>query len=58
MRNAYADEILKIAVADPRIVVLGGAIACEVGAEQFLTFNEDQAGLAETTGFTVWKGEP
>lgn len=32
------------------------AIACEVGAEQFLTFDEDQANLAEAAGFGVWKG--
>ena len=34
------------------------AIACEVGAEQFLTFDEDQADLAEAAGFMVWKGKP
>ena len=32
------------------------AIACEVGAEQFLTFDEDQASLAEAAGLVVWKG--
>ena len=32
------------------------AIACEVGAEQFLTFDEDQATLAEAAGLVVWKG--
>jgi predicted nucleic acid-binding protein len=32
------------------------AIACEVGADQFLTFDEDQANLAEAAGFGVWKG--
>ena len=32
------------------------AIACEVGAEQFLTFDEDQADLAEAAGLPVWKG--
>jgi len=33
------------------------AIACEVGAEQFLTFDEEQAALAEAAGFGVWKGD-
>ena len=33
------------------------AIACEVGAEQFLTFDEDQAGLAKAAGLAVWKGK-
>jgi len=32
------------------------AIACEVGAEQFLTFDEDQADLAKAAGFAVWNG--
>jgi len=32
------------------------AIACEVGAEQFLTFDEDQSNLAEAAGLAVWKG--
>jgi predicted nucleic acid-binding protein len=32
------------------------AIACEVGAEQLLTFDEDQASLAEAAGLVVWKG--
>lgn len=34
------------------------AIASEVGAEQFLTFDEDQAGLAKAAGFAVWNGAP
>ena len=33
------------------------AIACEVGGEQFLTFDEDQASLAEAAGLMVWKGK-
>lgn len=33
------------------------AIACEVGAEQFLTFDKDQARLAESAGMAVWKGK-
>lgn len=32
------------------------AIACEVGAEKFLTFDEDQAALASVAGLQVWKG--
>ena len=32
------------------------AIACEVDAEQFLTFDDDQATLAEAAGLVVWKG--
>ncbi len=32
------------------------AIACEVGAEQFLTFDEEQSNLAEAAGLAVWKG--
>ncbi len=33
------------------------AIACEVGAEFFLTFDEDQAALADVAGLEVWKGD-
>ena len=33
------------------------AIACEVGSERFLTFDEDQASLAEAAGLVVWKGK-
>ena len=33
------------------------AIACEVGAEQFLTFDQEQADLAEAAGLAVWKGK-
>lgn len=32
------------------------AIACEVGAGQFLTFDDEQAGLAKAAGLAVWKG--
>jgi predicted nucleic acid-binding protein len=32
------------------------AIACVVGADQFLTFDDDQASLAEAVGVAVWKG--
>lgn len=30
------------------------AIACEIGAELFLTFDEDQAALATAAGFSIW----
>lgn len=30
------------------------AIACEIGAEQFLTFDSDQADLARAAGLEVW----
>lgn len=33
------------------------AIACEVGADEFLTFDEDQASLACAAGLPVWKGK-
>lgn len=31
------------------------SIACEVGADEFLTFDEDQANLARAAGLPVWK---
>jgi len=31
------------------------AIACEVGAERFLTFDEEQAALASAAGLDVWQ---
>ena len=33
------------------------AIACETGADEFLTFNEDHANLARAAGLPVWKGK-
>ncbi len=33
------------------------AIACETGADEFLTFDEDQANLARAAGLPVWKGK-
>ena len=33
------------------------AIACETGADEFLTFDEDQANLARAAGPSVWKGK-
>lgn len=33
------------------------AIACEVGADEFLTFDGDQANLARAAGLPVWKGK-
>lgn len=33
------------------------AIACEVGADEFLTLDEDQANLARAAGLPVWKGK-
>jgi predicted nucleic acid-binding protein len=33
------------------------AIACETGADEFLTFDEDQANLAHAAGLPVWKGK-
>jgi predicted nucleic acid-binding protein len=33
------------------------AIACETGAEDFLTFDEDQANLARAAGLPVWIGK-
>ena len=30
------------------------AIACEVGTDQFITFDADQASLAESSGLEVW----
>jgi len=30
------------------------AIACETGADEFLTFDEDQANLAGAAGLPVW----
>ena len=32
-------------------------IACETGADEFLTFDEDQANLAGAAGLPVWKGK-
>jgi len=32
------------------------AIACEVGADEFLTFDGDQANLARAAGLPVWNG--
>jgi len=31
------------------------AIACEVGAERFLTFDEEQSALADAAGLNVWR---
>ena len=31
------------------------AIACETSADEFLTFDEDQANLALAAGLPVWK---
>ena len=33
------------------------AIACETGADEFLTFDEDQANLARAAALSVWKGK-
>jgi hypothetical protein len=33
------------------------AIACETDADEFLTFDEDQANLARAAGLPVWKGK-
>ena len=33
------------------------AIACETSADEFLTFDEDQAHLALAAGLPVWKGK-
>jgi len=33
------------------------AIACETGAEKFLTFDGDQAALADVAGLKVWRGD-
>ena len=33
------------------------AIACETNADEFLTFDEDQAHLALAAGLPVWKGK-
>ena len=33
------------------------AIACETGADEFLTFDEDQANLARAAGLPVWIGK-
>jgi predicted nucleic acid-binding protein len=33
------------------------AIACETSADEFLTFDEDQANLARAAGLPVWKGK-
>ena len=33
------------------------AIACATGADEFLTFDEDQADLARAAGLPVWKGK-
>ena len=33
------------------------AIACETGADEFLTFDEDQSNLARAAGLPVWKGK-
>ena len=33
------------------------AIACETRADEFLTFDEDQANLARAAGLPVWKGK-
>lgn len=30
------------------------AVACEIGADRFLTFDDDQAALAEAAGLVVW----
>jgi len=32
------------------------AIACEVGVDEFLTFDEDQANLSRAAGIPVWNG--
>ncbi len=33
------------------------AIACETGADEFLTFDEDQADLARAAGLPLYKGK-
>ena len=33
------------------------AIACETSADEFLTFDEDQANLARAAGLPVWIGK-
>jgi predicted nucleic acid-binding protein len=35
-----------------------GAIACEIGAELFLTFDEDQETLAKAAGLMLWPDKP